>query len=248
MTHAAAASRTLHTPRRRTHGPAAWERAGAVSGVVGATAIVVAACILSSTPSVDATAAAVRAYLANHDTVTTAVAYTAVIAGLLLVPFLASLRSFTGRRTDVAQWRWTVTLVAGAIGIGIVMLALAGSLLATATLLAHISTADDAVFAVFVAAKLLATLALLPVAGVVLANARAIATTERRPERWLIRFDIEIATFAVVASIASFVNRDWLAPGETVAAGAWLLVALWLVALARTIARSDDPNASEEHS
>jgi len=36
MTHAAAATRSLHSPRRRPHGPAAWERAGAVSGVVAA--------------------------------------------------------------------------------------------------------------------------------------------------------------------------------------------------------------------
>ena len=234
MTHAAAATSTLHTPRRRTNAPAAWKGAGAVSGVVGATIIVVAACILSSTPSVNATPAVVRGHLNDHYTVLTTSAYATVVAALLLVPFLASLRTFIARRTAAAQWRWTVTLVAGATGI--VMLSLAGSLLATATLLAHRSTADDAVFAVFVAAKLVATLALLPVAGLVLANARAIATAERRPERWLIRFDIEIATFAVVASIASFVDHNWLAPGETVAAGAWLLVALWVVALARSIA------------
>jgi hypothetical protein len=246
MTHAAAATPTLHTSRRRTHGPAAWERAGAVSGVVGAAAIVVAACILSWTPSVDATPAVVRRHLSGHYTVMMTLAYAIVVAALLLVPLLASLRTFTARRTDVAQWRWTVTLVAGAIGI--VMLTLAGALLATATLLAHHSTADQSVFVVFVAAKLVATVAILPVAGVVVANARAIATTERRPELWLIRFDIEIATFAVVGSIASFVDRDWLAPGETVAAGAWLLVALWIVALARTIARGDHPDSSEEHS
>ena len=111
------------------------------------------------------------------------------------------------------------------------MLALAGALLATATLLANRSTADEAVFAVFVAAKLVVTFALLPVAGLVLANARTIATTQRRPERWLIRFDIEVAAIAVVASVVSFVDRDWLAPGELVAAGAWFLVAFWVVVL-----------------
>jgi hypothetical protein len=38
MTHAAAVTRTLRSPRRRPHGPAAWERAGAMSGVVAVAA------------------------------------------------------------------------------------------------------------------------------------------------------------------------------------------------------------------
>jgi hypothetical protein len=42
MTNTAAAIITPHTPRRRPQGPAAWERAGAVSGVLGAIALVVA--------------------------------------------------------------------------------------------------------------------------------------------------------------------------------------------------------------
>jgi hypothetical protein len=246
MTHAAAATRTLRSPRRRPDGPAAGERAGAVSGVVGAGAVVVAMCVLSLTPSVDSTPAVVRAHLGGHSPVTMAAAYAIVVAALLLVPFLASLRTFTVRRVDVARWRRTVTLVAGAIGV--VMVALAGALLATATLLANRSTADEAVFAVFVAGKLVATLAVLPVAGLVLANARSIATTQRRPERWLIRFDIEIAIIAVVASVASFVDHDWLAPGGPVVAGAWFLVAVWVVALARTIVRGADVTFSEEDS
>ncbi len=167
-----------------------------------------------------------------------------MIAALLLVPFLASLRSFTSRRTDVGQWRLTVTLVVGAIGVA--MVSLAGAMLATATLLADRSSADEAVFAVFVAAKLLATLALLPVAGLVLANARTIATTNRRPDRWLIRFDIQIAVIVVVVSIASFVDHDWLAPGQQATATAWLLVALWVFALARTIAGGHGHSTSEE--
>ena len=245
MTTTAAPSHTLRSPRRRTHGPAAWERVGALSGVIGATALVVAACILSSTPSVDSMPAAVRHHLYSHYTVTMASAYGTVIGALLLVPFLASLKTFTSRRADVDQWRWTVTLVTGAIGIA--MLSLAGALLATATLLANRSSADEAVFAVFVAAKLVATLALLPVAALVLANARTIAASQRRPDRWLIRFDIQIAVIAVIASIVSFVDQDWLTPGEPVSATAWLLVALWVVALARTIARGDDTDLSEEH-
>jgi hypothetical protein len=244
MTSTAAATRTLRSPRRRTRGPAAGERVGALSGVIGATVLVAAACILSSTPSVDATPVAVRHHLDGHYTVTMASAYATMIGALLLVPFLASLRTFTSRRSDVGQWRWTVTLLTGAIGIA--MLSLAGALLATATLLANRSTADEAVFAVFVAAKLVATLALLPVAALVLANARTIATSQRRPDRWLIRFDIQIAVIAVIASIVLFVDQEWLTPGEPVAAAAWLLVALWVVALARTIARGDRTTLSEE--
>jgi hypothetical protein len=47
--------------------------------------------------------------------------------------------------------------------------------------------------------------------------------------------------------VASFVDRGWLAPGEPVAAGAWFLVALWVVALAVTILRGDH-SVSEEGS
>ena len=245
MTGTAAPSRTLRSPRRRTLGPAAWERVGALSGVIGAIALVAAACILSSTPSVDAAPAAVRQHLAGHYTVTMASAYATVIGALLLVPFLASLKTFTSRRRDVDQWRWTVSLVVGAIGVA--MLSLAGALLATATLLANRSSAEEAVFAVFVAAKLVATLALLPVAALVLANARTIAASQQSPDRWLIRFDIQIAVIAVLASIVSFVDQEWLTPGEPVAATAWLLVALWVVAIARTIARGDDTSPSEVH-
>jgi hypothetical protein len=242
MTHAAVVTPASHVSRRRPSAPAA-ERVGAISGVVGVITLVVAFCILSSTPSVDSTPEAVRAYLSDHYTAAMASAYTIVLGALLLVPFLASLRTFTARRTEVGSWRWTVTLILGAIGIA--MLALAGALLATGALLADRSTADEAVFAVFVAAKLVATLALLPVAGLVLANARAIATKQRRPDRWLVRFDIEIAVLAAVASVASFIDRGWLAPGEPVAALAWFLVALWVVALAATILRGD-PSRSEE--
>ncbi len=45
-----------------------------------------------------------------------AAAFTIVVAALLLVPFLASRRTDTALRTDVAEWRPAVTLIAGAIG------------------------------------------------------------------------------------------------------------------------------------
>lgn len=237
MTHAAAATNAPHVPRRRPFAPAAGARAGALAGVLGVVAVFIATCILASTPSVDSTPHAVRAYLSGRDTAAMASAYAMVVGALMLVPFLASVRTFTERRTDVARWRWTVTLVLGAIGIA--MLALAGALLLTAALLSERRAADDAVFAVFVATKLVATLALLPVAGVVLANARTIVTTQPRPSRWLIRFDIQVAVLAVFASVASFVDHGWLAPGAPVTAGAWFLVSLWVLALARTIVRGD---------
>jgi hypothetical protein len=63
--------------------------------------------------------------LGSHYPVTIAAASTIVVAALLLVPFLASLRTDTARRTDVAQWLRTVTLVAGAIDTA--MLALTGA-------------------------------------------------------------------------------------------------------------------------
>jgi hypothetical protein len=84
---------------------------GAVSGVVGASALVIAMCVLSLTPSVDSTPAAVRSHLGSHYPVTMAAAYAIVVAALLLVPFLASLRTFTARRADVAQWQRSARLV-----------------------------------------------------------------------------------------------------------------------------------------
>ena len=63
MTLAAAATPMPQVSRRRPFGPAAWERAGAASSVVGVIALVVATGILSSTPSVDSTPEAVRGYL-----------------------------------------------------------------------------------------------------------------------------------------------------------------------------------------
>jgi hypothetical protein len=71
---------------------------GAVSGVVGASALVIAMCVLSLTPSVDSTPAAVRSHLGSHYPVTMAAAYAIVVAALLLVPFLASLRNSGLRR------------------------------------------------------------------------------------------------------------------------------------------------------
>jgi hypothetical protein len=82
-------------------------------------------CILSSTLSLDPTPAAVRAHLGSHYPVTIGAPSTIVVAALLLVPFLESLRTDTARRTAVAQWRRTVTLVAGAIGTA--MLSLTGA-------------------------------------------------------------------------------------------------------------------------
>ncbi len=79
------------------------ERVGRVSGVLGAALLVVAACNLSSTPSVDATPAVVRHHLGNHYALAMTSAYATVIGALLLVPFLASLRTFTSRHSAVGS-------------------------------------------------------------------------------------------------------------------------------------------------
>jgi hypothetical protein len=117
MTHAAAATRTLRAPRCRPMG----RRRGSAPGPCRASSVPLRSssrpAFLSSTPSVDSTPAAVRTHLGNHHTVTMAAAYAIAVATLLLVPFLASLRTFTARRSDVARWRWTVTLITGAIRI-----------------------------------------------------------------------------------------------------------------------------------
>lgn len=243
MTHAATATRTLRSSRRSASSSAAGERVGTVSGVVGITALVAAACVLASTPSVNSTTAAVRSHLADRYPLTMATAYAVCVGALLLVPFLASLRTFSARQSNRGQWRSTVTLVLGTVGIA--MLALAGALLATATLLADRTADAEAVFAAFIAAKLVATLALLPVAGLVFTNARTIAAGSPRSGRWLVRFDIEIAAAAVIASVASFADPNTLAPGGPAVAGAWFLLALWVIALARTIAHDGHVNTSE---
>jgi hypothetical protein len=53
---------------------------------------------------------------------------------------------------------------------------------------------------------------------------------------------------AVVASIASFIDHEWLGPGQPIVAAAWFLVALWVLAIARTIVRDVDPDAVEDAS
>ena len=180
MSHTAATLSTPHASRRRpVSRPAARERVGAVAGIVGAVGLVLAMFMLASTPGVDSSPAVVRDHLSTHDTIVMTSAYLIIGAALLLVPFLVSLGSFTARRTDAARWRWALTVVAGAIAI--TMLSLAGGLLATATVLANRSGGDEAVHAVFVAAKLIATLSLLAVAGLLHANARAITRAAAGP-------------------------------------------------------------------
>ena len=125
MTHAPARNPHAALPRRRPHRPAAGSARRCRVGAVGASALVIAMFILSSTPSLDSTPAAVRAHLGSHFPVTIAAASTIVVATLLLMPFLAGLRTDTARRTDVAQWHRAVTLVAGVIGTA--MLAFTGA-------------------------------------------------------------------------------------------------------------------------
>jgi hypothetical protein len=80
------------------------------------------------------------------------------------------------------------------------------------------------------------------------AATRTLRSPRRRPDGPAVREHAGAVPGAVVAGVASFVDHDWLAPGGPVAAGAWFLVALWVVTLARTIVRGDDVIFSEEDS
>ena len=159
-----------------------------------------------------------RAHLGNHDPVTMAAASTIVVAALLLVPFLASLRTFTARRTDVAQWPRTVTLVVGAIGLAMLVSRGRSS---RATLLAR--SRHEAVFAVFGGEARRHILA------------HPLSTSKSPPSPW---------SPALRPSSTTTGSH----PAKPSPAGAWFLVALWVVALARTIVRGDDVIFSEEGS
>lgn len=52
----------------------------------------------------------------------------------------------------------------------------------------------------------------------------------------------------VVASVACFVDQRWIGPGEPVTAAAWILIALWILALAGTMARIEHPDPLQETS
>jgi hypothetical protein len=212
-----------------------------VAGVAAAFVLVVVLLLMSSSPSIGSPADTVLEHLRTNYALTAVSAYGLVLAALGLVAFLASLRSFVQRGAPTTESSWTATVVAG--GVAVSMLCATGSLLAASAVLARRAPEAAAVLALFAGAKILATLALVPFAAVLLANARTVASSGTS-ERWLARFGAEIAVLAVVASGAAFFDSGWLGPGEPAVAGAWFLIALWVVSVASTVLRGVEATAS----
>jgi hypothetical protein len=161
----------------------------------------------------------------------------------VLVPFIASLRTFVHGRTADDEWRWTVTLLAGSAAVAVLLVG--SALLAAAVALADRDAHDAAVTAAFAAAKVSLTFSLLPLATVILANARTMASS-RTPVRWLVRFGFQIGVVAVLAAGVVFVDSDWLGPGEPAVAVMALFVAMWLVAVAVTLLEGERSAAARE--
>jgi hypothetical protein len=212
--------------------PARWERAGAIAGFAAATLLIASLATLSSSPSIGSPGVVIVDHLETNYAATIAASYGATVAALLMLPFLASLRTFVRRRDDESEWRWTVTLLAAAVAVA--MLMLASALLGASAVVADRTADTSAVVSLFAAAKISYTLALIPLATIVLANAHTMATA-RAPARWLVRFAVEIGVVALLASATLVVDSDWAGAGESVVAAAGLFLALWVIAVAATI-------------
>lgn len=208
-----------------------------MAGLAAAVLLVADLLLLSSSPTVASSAHSVTVYLEkNHATVLVA-SYLGAIDTVVLLPFLASLKGFVGDGGE-AEWRWTVTLLSGAIALAVL---LGGSaLLAASAELSRGTAHESAVGGLFAAAKLCFTFALVPFAGMILANARTMASA-RTPVRWLVRFGTVIGLLALVSGSVVFVDNDWFGPGEPIVAAMGLLIALWLVAVAATILEDGRP-------
>jgi hypothetical protein len=221
---AGGASNTDHEPLS-----ARRKRAGAIAGLVGAVLLVVTLFLLSSLPAADSPGQTVLTHLHGRYGVTVGAGYAGVLASVMLIPFVASLKTFARGPADDAQWRWTITLLSAAAAVSLL---LAGStLLAGAAVLASQTADASAVSALFAGAKTCLTFALTPFGVLVLVNARSVSSGITLV-RWLIQIDLEIGILALISSGAIFIYSGWFGPGQPVVAVVGLLVALWVAAIA----------------
>ena len=210
-----------------------WRRFGASAGIVSAVVLIADLWTLASAPSLYAPASDVAAYLDTNRVLTLVISYVGALASVLLLPYVAALRVFVHERSEEAEWRWTVTILSGAVAVGVLLVACA--LRGSAALLAGRGGDEVAIRTVFVAAKVVFSFALVPLGAIVLSNARTISDAGPAV-RWLIRFSVEIGVVASLSGAAVFFGgSDWFGPGEPMVAGASLLVALWLIATSVTL-------------
>jgi hypothetical protein len=212
--------------------PARWQRAGALAGFAAAALLIASLLVLSSSPSIGSSSGVIVDHLRTSYPATIAASYGATVTALLLLPFLASLRTFVRRPGNDSEWRWTVTLLAAAVAVA--MLMLASALLGASAVVADQTGDGSAVVSLFAAAKISYTFALIPLGTIVLANAHTMAAAGT-PARWLVRFAIGIGAFALLAGAAVVLHSDWVGPGEPVVAVAGFFFALWVIAVAATI-------------
>lgn len=216
---------SIHGERRSGRAPQ-WQRVGAAAGLLAAVLLVVVLVLLASSPTVDSPPAGVVDHLQRNDTAIVLAGYLGVITALLLIPFLASLKTFVAD-TEAAEWRWTVTLLSGAVALA--ALVVSGALLAAAAALSSRVDDTSAVVALFGAAKLTATFSLVPFAGMLLANARTMSSSGN-PARWLVRIGVQIGIAAILSGAVIFVDDNWFGPGEPVMAAMGFLIAVWVAA------------------
>ena len=209
----------------------AGDRSGAIAGCVAAVLLGVTLVLLSASPTAEAAESGIVGHLRAHRTLTMVSAYLGVIGAIVLVPFVASLRNLV-RSDDEAEWRWTVIVLSGGLAIGALLIG--NALLAAAAALSN--TADDpsAIAALFAAAKVCLSIALMPLGLLMLASAAATSST-RPATQGLIRVGTQIGVLGLVSGVLIFVNNNWLGPGEPVLAAVGLFIALWLIAVAVTI-------------
>lgn len=99
--------------------------------------------------------------------------YVGAVTAVLLLLFVASLRTFVHTRAAEAEWRWTVTVLSGAIAVALVLIGSATR--GAAAVLADHQGDAAAVSALFTAAKITLSFALIPIAAMATANARTMA-------------------------------------------------------------------------
>jgi hypothetical protein len=198
---------------------------------------VVSFMLITASPSVGSSPSAILQHLHRNSAVTIVIGYLTAIAALLLLPFLASLKTFAAGTGADVEWRWAITMLAGAVAIAAMLVG--SGLLAGAAAVAHRTGSESAVTALFAGAKVCLSFALLPLGAVVLANASMVASTNRSALRWLVRFGAQIGIVAIASGALVFVDSNWLGPGESVIALVGLLIAMWLIAVAFAIVRTD---------